>query len=78
MAELLADRYWCVLYDRRGAGRSRLDAPITQAYLIKEHIPQTRITFINECGHIPWLDQPQAFRESISAFIDSADAPSTA
>jgi pimeloyl-ACP methyl ester carboxylesterase len=27
--------------------------PITQAYLIKDHIPQTRITFIDECGHIP-------------------------
>ncbi|MCH8294091.1 alpha/beta hydrolase, partial [Candidatus Poribacteria bacterium] len=49
--------------------------PITQAYLIKEKIPQTQIEFLNRCGHMAWLEQPGAFFESINAFVHSVGLP---
>jgi proline iminopeptidase len=52
--------------------------PITQAYLIKEKIPQTHIVFLNQCGYMAWIDQPEAFFESIDAFIYSVGEPAEA
>jgi pimeloyl-ACP methyl ester carboxylesterase len=46
--------------------------PITQAYWIQERVPQTRIAFINRCGHMAWLDQPASFRDAITSFVDSS------
>lgn len=43
--------------------------PITQAYLIRERIPQTRISFLNECGHEPWREQPEAFYRELGKFL---------
>jgi proline iminopeptidase len=43
--------------------------PITQAYLLREHIPQTRICFLNKCGHVPWLEQPEAFYRELGTFL---------
>ena len=43
--------------------------PITQAYLIRERIPQTRICFLNRCGHLPWLEQPEAFYREVGDFL---------
>ncbi len=45
--------------------------PITQAYSIKERIPQTQIVFLNYCGHMLWADQPQAFDAAITKFLGS-------
>ncbi len=46
--------------------------PITQAYLIKEQIPQTEIAFLNRCGHIPWVDQPEAYFKVVDTFLSTA------
>ena len=43
--------------------------PITQAYLIKEKIPQTEIAFLNECGHATWVDQPEEYFKVVDAFL---------
>jgi proline iminopeptidase len=43
--------------------------PITQAYLLRERIPQTRICFLNKCGHNPWLEQPEAFYRELGGFL---------
>ena len=43
--------------------------PITQAYLIKEKIPQTEIAFLNECGHATWVDQPEEYFNVVDAFL---------
>ena len=43
--------------------------PITQAYLLRDRIPQTRISFLNRCGHVPWLEQPEAFYRELEAFF---------
>ena len=43
--------------------------PITQAYLIKEQIPQTEIAFLNECGHATWVDQPEEYFKVVDTFL---------
>ena len=43
--------------------------PITQAYLLREWMPQTQICLINECGHIPWKEQPDRFYEATGRFL---------
>ena len=34
---------------------------ITQAYILREVMPQLQIQWLNECGHWPWLEQPEQF-----------------
>ncbi len=46
--------------------------PITQAYLIQEKIPQTEIVFLNRCGHITWVDQPEEYFEVVNTFLSTA------
>ncbi len=46
--------------------------PITQAYLLKERMPQARICFINECGHVAWVDQPGPLFKEIDSFLGSS------
>jgi proline iminopeptidase len=43
--------------------------PITQAYLLQAHLPQARICLLNECGHVPWWEQPEAFYQALTAFL---------
>ena len=43
--------------------------PITQAYVIREHVPQAELAFINECGHVPWLEQPDEFYGVLGEFL---------
>jgi proline iminopeptidase len=44
--------------------------PITQAYLVQDHLPQARLGFINECGHVPWLEQPEALKCLLGDFLN--------
>lgn len=48
--------------------------PITQAYMLKEWIPQARLAFLNECGHYPRLEQPEAFYAEVGAFLQGCTA----
>lgn len=43
--------------------------PTTQAYRIRERVPQTRISLLNRCGHMPWLEQPEAFYRELEEFL---------
>ncbi len=43
--------------------------PVLQAYLLKPQMPQTRICLLNECGHLPWLEQPEAFFAELLRFM---------
>jgi proline iminopeptidase len=48
--------------------------PITQAYVLRERLPQAQISFLNECGHVPWLERPAAFHQALHTFLhDSGD-----
>ena len=46
--------------------------PITQAYLIKEKIPQTEIVFLNQCGHITWIDQSEEYFKAVDTFLSTS------
>jgi pimeloyl-ACP methyl ester carboxylesterase len=48
--------------------------PITQAYLIRERIPQTRIRFLNRCGHMTWIEQPEGTFEAVDSFLTEGSA----
>lgn len=43
--------------------------PITQAYLLRERLPQVQVALLNECGHLPWLEQPEAFFAQLHEFL---------
>ena len=43
--------------------------PITQAYILKERMSNVQVHFINECGHVPWLDQPEAIFNALFDFF---------
>ncbi len=43
--------------------------PITQAFTLKEWIPQARLSFLNECGHWPWLEQHESIYDELQAFL---------
>ncbi len=43
--------------------------PITQAYVIKDRIPQTEIAFLNRCGHMTWVDQPDEYFNVVDSFL---------
>ena len=43
--------------------------PITQAYLLRERLPQAELVFLNECGHVPWFEQPGEFYRVLGVFL---------
>ncbi len=43
--------------------------PITQAYLIREKVPHAKLEFINDCGHVPWLEQAKTYYDTINLFF---------
>ncbi len=45
--------------------------PITQAFTLREHLPQTRIVLRDECAHVPWLEQPDGFYRELVAFLEA-------
>ncbi|HEY2792766.1 MAG TPA: alpha/beta hydrolase [Micromonosporaceae bacterium] len=49
------------LDDRAGTGTSRL---------IGATYPNATVSILSGCGHFPWLDDPDAFRETVIGFLD--------
>lgn len=43
--------------------------PITQAFALREQLPQLEIRFLNACGHELWLDQPKATLSLLRRFL---------
>ncbi len=43
--------------------------PITQAYVLAERMSRAEVCLLNECGHVPWLEQPEAFFAAVQALI---------
>ena len=43
--------------------------PITQACLLTASLPQAQVSFLNECGHVPWLEQPERCIQALETFL---------
>lgn len=43
--------------------------PITQAFELRDQIPGLRLAFLNECGHWPWLEQPERLYAELTPFL---------
>lgn len=43
--------------------------PIAQAFVLKDLIPQAKIAFLNECGHMVYGDQPELTFKVIDCFL---------
>ena len=43
---------------------------LKQAYLLKQQMSNVELCFINECGHIPWLEQSDKVRQAVMKFLD--------
>jgi pimeloyl-ACP methyl ester carboxylesterase len=43
--------------------------PITQAFLLQQRLPDAQIRMINECGHVPWIEQPEIFYDTLIQFL---------
>jgi pimeloyl-ACP methyl ester carboxylesterase len=48
--------------------------PITQAFKLREQLPQLEIRFLNACGHELWLDQPEATQALLRRFLSGSPA----
>jgi proline iminopeptidase len=43
----------------------------TTAYEIDHAIPNSELVFIEECGHFPWIEQPEQFYPRVEDFLSS-------
>ncbi|MGA2624912.1 MAG: alpha/beta hydrolase [Bacteroidota bacterium] len=39
-------------------------------YIISQTYPNSKLVFINRCGHFPWIEQPTAFFDTVRAFLN--------
>jgi len=47
-------------------------APVSNAYLLKEHIPHAVLAIISKAGHAYWLEQPNLCRQLIADWSETA------
>jgi 2-hydroxy-6-oxonona-2,4-dienedioate hydrolase len=50
-------------------GRQDGVVPVKQGYLAAEHIPNAQLVVLDQCGHYPMYEQPEAFLNSLRQFL---------
>ena len=40
-------------------------------YVVSQTYPNSKIVFIEQCGHLPWLEQPEPFKDAVISFINN-------
>ena len=48
--------------------------PIAQACMLRGQFANARTSFLNECGHAAWADQPKALFEVVDSFLNDGSA----
>ncbi|MEZ4772461.1 MAG: alpha/beta hydrolase [Bacteroidia bacterium] len=43
------------------------------AYKIRENLPDSRLIFLERCGHYPWIEQPEEYFYRISQFLNEVE-----
>lgn len=38
-------------------------------YAVSQIYPDSKIIFIEQCGHLPWLEQPEVFKDAVVSFM---------
>jgi 2-hydroxy-6-oxonona-2,4-dienedioate hydrolase len=44
--------------------------PPEVALAFHEHLPQSKIIFLDQCGHLPMIDQPKLFNQHVRDFLE--------
>lgn len=50
--------------------------PFKNSEYLNEHIPNAQLVTIQDCGHLPFVEQPGAFFSAIRTFVDSIEKSS--
>lgn len=45
---------------------------VKAGHIIAGMLPNARVVEVADCGHYPWIDAPEAFRETVSTFLGEA------
>ena len=59
-------------------GRQDAVLPMTSAADAREVMPQAHIQLIDQCGHLPMIERPDAFLAALLPFLDRAEAAAAA
>jgi pimeloyl-ACP methyl ester carboxylesterase len=51
------------------AGQQDAVVPVSDSHLIKEHVPDSHLVFIDACGHFPMYEKTQLYIEELRAFL---------
>ena len=52
-------------------GQNDIITPPPVALKFKELIPHSKLYWIRQCGHVPMLEEPEAFNTTLDNFLDS-------
>jgi|GEM_PF-767382 len=39
-------------------------------FVVSQTYPNSKLVFIEQCGHLPWLEQPEVFRDALISFLN--------
>lgn len=53
-------------------GRDDFQTPVEISQTIASGIPDARLEIIEDCGHMPWIEQPRQFFEKVLGFVAGA------
>lgn len=53
-------------------GRDDFQTPVEISQKIASGIPNAKLEIIEDCGHMPWIEQPRQFFEKVLEFVASA------
>ncbi len=53
-------------------GREDRLLPCAQAEILRSRLPRAEVRIFETCGHVPQMEQPEAFNETAAAFLDRA------
>jgi pimeloyl-ACP methyl ester carboxylesterase len=51
------------------AGQQDAVVPVADSHLIKQHVPDSQLVLIDDCGHFPMYEKPQQYLEELRAFM---------